>query len=87
MHKLFEVILEIFGWCRIVASPLLLGMLLGGSIYSCLPNSTTLAVGVLLSIIGLIIGIIWATGVYKSKHGTIWFLSGIINNSADEPIA
>lgn len=29
MHKLFETIFEIFGWIRIVLSPLLIGLMIG----------------------------------------------------------
>ena len=68
---------EILGWLRIVISPTLLGVIVGGIYYLTYPTQNGKIIGILISIVGLIIGIIWATRVFK-KYGTIWFLSRLI---------
>ncbi len=76
MHKIFEIITEIVGWLQIVLSPTLLGIAFGFGIYYNFPNQIGMISGVLIAIIGLIIGIIWATKKFKTT-GTIHFLSRI----------
>ena len=76
MHKAFEIIMEIIGWLQIVASPLLIGLGIGAFIYFRNPNTTNLIIAIGLAILGLIIGIIWATKVWKTK-GTMWFVSQV----------
>lgn len=76
MNKIFEIITEIVGWIQIMLSPTLLGILFGFGIYYYFPNQIGMILGILSAIIGLIIGIIWATKKYKTT-GTIEFLSRI----------
>jgi hypothetical protein len=73
-RNFFESMMEVFGWVQIVASPLSLGIVIGAIIYLSQPNSTRLAIAVSAASIGLIIGIIWATRVWK-RDGTMRFLS------------
>ena len=70
----FEKIMEIIGWLRIVASPLITGLIVGAFIYLPNPTDTRLIIGISVAVLGLIIGILWATSVWK-KNGTINFLS------------
>jgi uncharacterized membrane protein YqaE (UPF0057 family) len=77
MYKTFEWITEAWGWLQIVASPFLIGLSLGTVVYLANPNATTLLLSILLTVLGLIIGIVWATRVWR-KTGTIWFLSRIM---------
>ena len=76
MHKIFEIITEIVGWIQIVLSPTLLGIGFGFGIYYYFPNQNGMILGITLSVIGFIIGLIWATKKFKTT-GTIHFLSRI----------
>lgn len=73
----FEYLIEGFGWLQIVASPLLAGLVIG--LVICLSNPTkgSLALGIIVVLIGLITGIFFATRVWK-KHGTMHFVSRIM---------
>jgi len=75
--SLFEYFAEIIGWLQIVASPLLAASIIGAIIYFSNPNTTRLIVAIAIVTIGLIIGIIWATRVWRKK-GTIHFMSRIM---------
>jgi len=75
MTKSFERITELIGWLRIAASPLLIGLFAAAVVYFPNQTTTTLVIGVCLAIFGLLIGIMLATKIFKSKKGTIWFLS------------
>jgi hypothetical protein len=66
--------IEFLGWLRIVASPLLLFSIIGACIYFYDPTTTRLIVGLIVSFAGLVLGILWATSIWK-KYGTMQFLS------------
>lgn len=76
MSKVFEYIMSIIYWLRIVASPLLIGVAIGAVIYFPSPNVTTLVIAITISATGLIVGILWATKIWKTK-GTIGYISEI----------
>ena len=76
MSKVFEYIISIVYWLRIMASPLLIGCAIGVLIYFSNRNTTTLGIGIAISTIGLIVGILWATKIWKTK-GTIGYISEI----------
>ena len=76
MQKTFEYITEIIGWLQIVASPLLIGLGIGAIIYFPDPTLLRLIIGIIISIIGLIVGIVWANKIWKTK-GTVWFMSQV----------
>lgn len=73
---LFDYFIEILGWLQIVASPLVLSFLLGGFVYFSKPSTSRLIIASLIVIIGLVIGILWATKVWRKK-GTNQYLSAI----------
>lgn len=75
MTKFFEQIAELSGWLRIAASPLLIGLLIGAVVYFPDRTTTTLVIGICIAILGLLVGMLLATKIFKSKKGTIWFLS------------
>lgn len=75
--KIFELITEIIGWIKIMLSPTLVGIILGAIIFGKLRNTTGLVLGIIVAAIGLVVGIIWATRIFRSKKGTISFLSRI----------
>ena len=76
-YKFFELFTEIIGWIKIALSPTLLGIFLGFITYYYLPNLMGLILWILISISGLIIGIIWATKKFKTT-GTVHFLSRVM---------
>ena len=61
----FNFLLEIFGWIRIVASPLIIGVLIGFGVYNSKPDKIGLIIAIVIASIGLITGIIWATKVWR----------------------
>jgi hypothetical protein len=76
MFKIFNFLLELFGWLKIVASPLLISLIIGGIIYLPNPTQLNLIIAMAVIILGLLIGILWANKIWKTK-GTISFLSQI----------
>lgn len=77
MEKFFELITESIGWLQIVASPFLIGIIIGALIYFPNPSSITLILGIIAAILGLVLGIMWANKVWKGK-GTIWLMSRVM---------
>ena len=73
----FELTMEILGWLQIVASPLLLASIIGFIIYVSNPSPIRLIIAVVIATLGIIIGIFWATKIWKKK-GTIHFMSRIM---------
>jgi len=69
-------IISIIAWLQIVASPLLIGIIMGFIVYYKIPGLTELILAVVISTVGLVIGVIWATRVWK-KRGTFEFMSEI----------
>ena len=72
--SVFEYFTEIIGWIQITISPFLVGIIVGAVIYFVRPNKLTLIIAIIIAAIGLCIGIVWATKVWKNK-GTIRFMS------------
>lgn len=73
----FEYFTEIIGWIQIVASPFLTGLIIGALIYFPKPNRLTLIIAIVIATIGLTIGVIWATKIWRKK-GTMHFMSRIM---------
>ena len=73
----FEYAIEVVGWLQIVASPLLAGLIIAAFIYFPNPTDARLVIAIGIALLGLIVGIVFATRVWK-KHGTIHFVSGIM---------
>jgi hypothetical protein len=71
--KIGKWITSIIAWLQIVASPLLIGIVIGFIIYYNVPGKTGLVLAVVISTTGLIIGVIWACRVWK-KRGTVEFI-------------
>ncbi len=69
-------ITSIIAWLQIVASPLFIGIVIGFIVYYNIPSITGLVLGIVISAIGLIIGVVWASRVWK-KRGTVEFISEI----------
>ncbi len=78
LHKVFELITEIYGWFQIMLSPTLIGGIIGTVVYHKYPSVLGKMGGISIGIIGILIGIVWATKIFKSKKGTIWFMSRVM---------
>jgi hypothetical protein len=68
--------MEIIGWLQIVASPLLIGLGIAAFLYFPNPSETRLIIAIIVAVLGLVIGIVWANRIWKTK-GTMWFVSQI----------
>jgi hypothetical protein len=73
----FDYAIEIVGWLEIVASPLFAGLIIGAVIYFSKPTILRLVIAVCMAAIGLIVGIVFATRIWK-KQGTMHFVSRIM---------
>lgn len=81
MFRWLSSLIEVWTWLRIVASPTIFGLILGGLVYYFFPNEIGILIWMVLALVGLILGIIWATKIWK-KEGTSFFLFRI-NGKAD----
>lgn len=77
MFKFLEFLTEVIGWITIVFSPLCIGITIRAIIYYSEPNTTRLIYAFISTLVGLSIGIFWASKQWKEK-GTMWFLSRTI---------
>ncbi|MCA6067066.1 hypothetical protein JI747_007740 [Chryseobacterium sp. RG1] len=73
--NIFEKSTEVIGGFQIFLSPLLIGILIAAIVYFPNPNNFTLIIAAVIIILGIIIGLILALRIYKSKEGTIHFIS------------
>jgi disulfide bond formation protein DsbB len=78
MFKILESIPKIFAWLQIAVSPLVIAIIIGGIIYLYKPNNFTLIIAIVITIIGLAIGIIWASRVWKKK-GTVEYMAKLLS--------
>ena len=72
----FAIFIEILGWLRIAVIPLLVGCIIGFVIYGLTKTKTGLVLWIICTLIGLGLGIKWATHVWKTM-GTMNFVSRI----------
>jgi hypothetical protein len=68
---------EVVGWLQIVASPALTGLVIGFLIYLYTPDTLGMLLGIAVASIGFIVGVIWATKVWK-RSGTVHFMSRVM---------
>jgi hypothetical protein len=76
MLKLIAYLIEVAGWIRIAAAPFLIALGIGAYIYTSDPGRFTLAYAIGVVLLGLTVGVLWATRVWK-KTGTTEFLSRV----------
>lgn len=74
MIKVIAYFIAIINWIKIALSPTIIGGVLGGIVYLNFRNSVGLAIGVGIFCTGILVGITWATNVWKKK-GTSYFMS------------
>ena len=76
MIQLIENIIEIAGWIRIFLSPTLIGAFVGVITFSTNQNIYGLIIAIVIFIAGIVIGIKWATNVWR-KLSTEEYLSRV----------
>lgn len=76
MTKIFEFLLKIIGWLQIAISPFLISLGIAVYIYFSNPNHGNLIIAISIGILGLTLGVVWATKIWITK-GTFWFVSQI----------
>ncbi|MBW7844262.1 MAG: hypothetical protein H3C45_01185 [Bacteroidia bacterium] len=79
---------ESLAFLRIVASPTLIGLILGWLIRLAYPGNTGTIMGYSVSVLGFIIGIIWGVRVWR-KQSTVTYMAKImatpeLDNKDDE---
>ncbi len=79
--KILKYFIEILFWLRIVASPTIIGCVAGFLIWKGVGETKGMLFGSIVALCGLVIGIIWATRIWK-KQGTSTFMSRV-NASPD----
>ncbi len=75
--NIFEKSTELIGAVQIFLSPFLIGVIISAIIYFTNPNTITLIVSIIIFLLGIFIGIKLASKIYRSKEGTIDFISKI----------
>ena len=73
----FDYMTEVIGWLQIFASPFLAGLVIAAIIYFSKSNILRLIIAIGVALIGFIVGIVFATRIWK-KQGTIHFVSRIM---------
>jgi MFS-type transporter involved in bile tolerance (Atg22 family) len=68
--KIIAFLIEVFSWLKIVASPLLIAAIIAIIIYLNVPETIGLALSISILLLGLIVGVIWATHVCKNQSAT-----------------
>ncbi len=77
-YKFFELVFELVGWFQIMISPTLIGGIIGFAFYFRYQNLIGTLIGLCFGFLGLTLGIVWATKIFKSNKGTFWFISRIM---------
>jgi hypothetical protein len=75
--KVIVFLIELFGWVKIVLSPTLAAALISGIVLYNKQDEIGLMIAASLIFFGFIIGIVWATYVWKKYGNTTSFLSGV----------
>ena len=84
MNKLLIVIeklINAFAYLKIIASPTLIGVFIGIIIYSNWTNNTGLSIGILISLFGLVLGVLFAK--WANKNGSAIDFISKVNASED----
>ena len=75
--NLLRLIPEVIAWLQIAASPFLAGLIIGGIVYLAKRDTVGLTIGIIIASIGLVVGMVWATKVWRRK-GTVNFMSRLM---------
>ena len=87
-NEILDLVTEVFAWIQIVISPTLVGVAIGCYVYFTDPNVEKLLIGSLIALAFLVIGILYASHIYKTR-GTANFISRVsaspeLDNLAEE---
>ncbi|GGG44411.1 hypothetical protein [Epilithonimonas arachidiradicis] len=74
-RNIFEESAELVGWVQIFLSPFLISLVLAAIVHFSFDSIFATIISLLLVIIGILVGIKFANKIYKSKQGTIHFVS------------
>jgi hypothetical protein len=77
MFKIVETIPKVIAWLQIAVAPLIVGGVAGIFIYAYYPTGFGLSVAILTTVIGLVLGILWANRIER-KRGVIEHMSRVI---------
>ena len=69
--KILEWLTSFIAWLQIVFSPLFFGLVLGLIVYGIYPTKTGLILGIAIAVLGLTVGIIFATRIWKKLDFTV----------------
>ena len=75
--RIIAFLIELFGWAKIVLSPTLAASLIGFIILYNKQDETGIMIAASLTSLGFIIGIAWATYIWKKYGNTTTFLSRV----------
>ena len=77
---IFDSITEIFGFIQIAASPTAIALIISFLVVKSRPDAVGYIIAGIITIAGLLIGILWALKVSKTK-GTVNFMSKVSSTS------
>jgi uncharacterized membrane protein YccC len=77
MFKVISFLIETINWIRIAISPTLIGIAFGSVFYYFFQTPMGKIIWIICAVIGCIIGVIWASRIWR-KLGTTTFISKII---------
>lgn len=66
---------EILGWIRIALSPIVIALIISFFILINNESSISYLLSIIIVLIGVIIGCLWASKIIKTKRGTMQYLS------------
>lgn len=76
--KFLEYTTKVIAWLQIAASPIVIGLIAGALIYLYNRNVYGLTIGITVAVLGIIIGALWATRVWK-KTGTVEHMGRLLH--------
>ena len=76
----FDSITEIFGFIQIAASPIAIALFISFFVVKSMPGTIGFVIAGIITTLGLLIGILWAINVAKTK-GTVNFMSKVSGTS------
>lgn len=77
MIRFLDLFTRAMAWLQIAASPIILGLLAGAVVYLFRSDIYGLILAITLAAAGLLIGIVWATRVWKKK-GTVEYMGKLL---------
>jgi len=76
-HSSFEKLTELAGSFKIFLSPFLAGLIVAAIVYLINPVKLNLYIATAIIFLSILIGFLWARKIYRSKNGSIYFISRV----------